>query len=722
MRFFNSLRRGCGCIVAAICLSSVTVAQVPLVIYDDGLQSGFQNWSWAANNFNNPAPVRSGIRSISASASAWQGISFYHPGLDTADYTSFSLWAHGGTAGGQRLQVYAEYGGGNGPTHVLSSSLSANAWKQYIISLATLGITNRADVNRITVQLRAEGATGTFYLDDVELLPAPLPDVVNISVNATQMVRLVDERHFGVNLTMWDTHFDPPHHTTSANLLKEMGTTVVRMPGGSLSDQYYWYSNTTLSNTWQWAGSFADMVRVTTNAAAQAFIVVNYGSGTPEEAAAWVRHANVTNQLGFKYWEIGNEIYGTWEYDTNALPNHAYTYAVRATNFIAQMKAVDPTIKIGVVAVPGESAYHNGYTDHPAYNPRTGQTNYGWTPVLLQSLKQFGVTPDYLIHHHYPQWTNPDNPGSSPNNDVALLQSTGNWANDAADLRQQITDYFGPGGEDIELVVTENNADAGVQGRMSTSLVNGLYYADSLGRLLQTEFNAFVWWDLRNGTDTDGSFAAHLYGWRDYGDLGMINGPSTRHPAFYAAKLMQWFARPGDKILSAATDYSWLTAYAARRANGAVNLLVLNKSSSASLNAQISVTGYVPQPAATIRSFGIPNDEAARTNGPAASQDITTSSFANAGADFGCLFAPYSLTLFTLVPTAPQLAVQAAAPDEFVFQLQGQTAVRYEIQSSTNLTDWVSQSTHTLTASTLGVTNVLAPGAPQKYWRAVWMP
>jgi alpha-N-arabinofuranosidase len=722
MLFVKLFRRLLVPVGFTLCFTGVATAQLPLVIYDDGLQGGFQNWSWAANNFNNPAPVRSGIRSISASASAWQGISFYHAGLDTANFTHFSFWAHGGTSGGQRLQVYAEYPGGGGPTQVLPGSLPANTWQQYSIPLPALGVANRTDLNRLTLQLRADGTTGTFYLDDIELQPAPLPDVVNISVNATQMVRLVDERHFGVNLTMWDKFMDPPHHTTTASLLQEMGTTVVRMPGGSLSDQYYWYSNTTLTNTWPWDASFADMARVTTNAGAQAFVVVNYGSGTPAEAAAWVRHANITNQLGFKYWEIGNEIYGTWEYDTNSLPHHAYTYAVRATNFIAQMKAADPTIKIGVVAVPGESSYHNGYTDHPAYNPRTGQTNYGWTPVLLQTLKQLGVTPDYLIHHHYPQWTNPDNPASSPNNDVALLQSTGNWANDAADLRQQITDYFGPGGENIELVVTENNADAGVQGRMSTSLVNGLYYADSLGRLLQTEFNAFVWWDLRNGTDRSGSFATHLYGWRDYGDLGMINGPSTRHPPFYAAKLMQWFARPGDKILAAATDYSWLAAYAARRANGAVSLLVLNKSSSASLNAQISVAGYVPQAAATVRSFGIPNDEATRTNGPAVSQDLTTAQVANAGAEFNYTFAPYSLTLFTLVPTAPQLTGLAAAPGELAFQIQGQADVRYEIQSSTNLTDWASQSTHTLTTSTLGVTNVLAPGTPQKYWRAVWVP
>ncbi len=713
-------RRSLG-IAVLLCVSVFgSNAQVALSVYSDGLDNGFQDWSWAPHNLNNTAPTHSGNRSISVSAAIWEGVSFYRAGLDTANYSDFTFWAHGGTAGGQRLQVYAEYTGGTGPTVVLSGSLPANTWQQRTVSLTALGIANRSDVNRITIQLRNDGTTGTFYLDEIAFAPVPLPSVVNISVSATQTVRVVDERHFGVNLTMWDEYFDPPHHTTTANLLTEMGTTVVRMPGGSLSDQYHWESNTTLSNTWQWAGSFADMVRVTTNAGAQAFIVVNYGSGTPEQAAAWVRHANITNQLGFKYWEIGNECYGTWEYDTNALPNHAYTYAVRATNYIAQMKAADPTIKVGVVGVPGESAYDNGYTDHPAFNPRTGQTRYGWTPVLLQTLKQLGVTPDFLVHHHYPDWTNPDNVANSPNNDVALLQSTGNWAADAANLRQMISDYFGSGGENIELVVTENNADAGVQGRQSTSLVNGLYYADSLGRLLQTEFQSFVWWDLRNGTDNDGFFGSHLYGWRNYGDLGMINGPSTRHPAFYAAKLMQWFARPGDKIVSAATDYSGLSAYAARRANGEVALLVINKLRQASLQGQIALSHFAPVPQAVVRSFGIPNDEAARTNGPVAARDITTNSIATAGASFPFSFPPYSLTLFTLTPPAPQIAVQSAAAGEFLFQISGQPDVPYVIESSTNLVQWVAESTNTLAGNSLSVTN-LANDA-QKYWRVVWLP
>lgn len=292
-------------------------------------------------------------------------------------------------------------------------------------------------------------------------------------------------------------------------------------------------------------------------------------------------------------------------------------------------------------------------------------------------------------------------------------------------LRQNTiqTSDFGTGGTNIELVVTENNADAGTQGRQSTSLVNGLYYADSFGQLLKTEFKGFVWWDLRNGTDTGGFFDPSIYGWRTYGDLGMINGLNTRHPTYYAAKLTQWFARPGDKILTPTSDYSYLSAFAARRANGAVSLFVVNKSMITNLNAQFTLTGFTPVADATLRSYGLPNDEAARTNGPAAAKDITTNSIANAGTNFTYNFPKMSMTLITLTPSAPKLATVSPAPSgQFVFQLQGQKDVRYVIQSSTNMSNWTSQSTNTLASDSLNITNAITPAASQKYWRAVWQP
>jgi len=466
-----------------------------------------------------------------------------------------------------------------------------------------------------------------------------------------------------------------------------------------------------------WGTSFANFVHVATNIGAQAFITVNYGTGTSNEAAGWVRSSNVTNHYGFKYWEIGNECYGSWETDSNTYPHDAYTYGVRAAAYAQQMRAADPSIKIGVVVTTGEGSYANAYsTNHPAVNPRTGQTNYGWTPVLLTTLKNLGFTPDFAVHHVYPEYTGQES-------DPLLLQASVSWAQDAADLRQQISDYVGPGGTNIELVSDENNSNAGSQGRQSTSLVNGLYYADSLSQLMKTEFNSFVWWDLRNGTDTGGSFDPTLYGWRTNGDLGMIGNLATRYPPFYAAKLMSWFASPGDSILSASSDYLPLAAYAARRASGAVSLLVLNKDTTTNFNAEVAINGFVPYASATIRSYGKPQDDAARTNGPAQAQEISQAAFLVAATNFTYSFPPLSLTLFSLAPSTPSLValpLLSQPASKFVFQLQGQPSVRYVVQSSSNLVSWVPVATNTLTTASLLVTNSLAQNSPPIFWRALW--
>jgi alpha-L-arabinofuranosidase len=549
-------------------------AQTNFSLYSDQLNNGFQNWSWGANNFSSAAPVHSGTNAISFSGAVWQAISFWHQDFNPAPYTYLTFWANGGSTGGQILQVYLQFGASNGPSYQLSP-LPTNSWKQFNLPLGTLGVAGITNLNRLNFQLTSYGQTNSFSLDDVNLA-ATMPSPIHVNVNASQTLRAADARWFGLNTAIWDGYFDT---TSTSNALSELGTSILRFPGGSLSDEYHWATGKSGTNTWAWGTTFNNFVHIATNAGVQAMITVNYGTGTPQEAAAWVRHANFTNHFNFKNWEIGNECYGTWETDTNVNPHDPYTYAVRAAQYIAQMKTADATIKIGLPVVTGEDSSANGYTSHPIYNSRTGTTHYGWTPVVLATLKSLGVTPDFLVHHVYPQYQN--------DSDQTLLQASANWANDAADLRQQITDYFGTAGTNLEILCTENNADAGNQGRQSTSIVNGLYLADSLAQLMKTEINAFIWWDLRNGSDTAGDFNSLLYGWRNNGDLGIIGGSNTRYPVFYSFKLMQYLARPGDTVLNATSDYFLLSTYAARKANGALSLLVINKDSTANLAAQI---------------------------------------------------------------------------------------------------------------------------------------
>ena len=692
-------------------------AQSNLSVYSNQLDNGFQDWGWATHSYTNTAPVHSASNSVSVTIATanYDGLQIYHPDLNSTAYASLSFWINGGGSGGQQLQAFGllHIGSTNnvGQPHFSLGTLQTNTWQQFTIPLSALGVQNKTNFTGFVIQSRIGAVQPTFYLDDIQLDANPPPSLVHVNVNASQTLRNADARWFGLNTAIWDGNFDS---TYTSNALRDLGTQILRFPGGSLSDDYHWATGKTDTNTWTWNTSFNNYLHIATNAGVQAMITVNYGSGTPQEAAAWVRSANVTNHFNLKYWEIGNECYGSWETDTNGNAHDPYTYAVRAAQYIAQMKTNDATIKIGVPVVTGEDSSANGYTNHPIYNARTGTTHYGWTPVVLATLASLGVTPDFLVHHVYPEYQSDD--------DQALLQDSANWAVDAANLRQQITDYVGTAGTNIELLCTENNADAGNQGRQSTSIVNGLYLADSLAQLMKTEFNCFIWWDMRNGTDTSGDFNSSLYGWRTNGDLGIIGGPNTRYPTFYGFKLMQYFAQPGDTVLNSTSDYLLLSSYAARKADGALALLIINKNSVTNLNAQITLTNFFPWSTATVRSFGIAQDEATRTNSviPGA-QDIATNSLAGVGGtNFTTTFPPYSLTLFTFAPAAPKAQILAAPGGNFIFQLQGQAGVPYQIQTSTNLISWTSNATVIISNATWSVTNNLSSGA--KFWRAVWLP
>ncbi len=678
-------------------------AQSDQTVYTDALVNGWQNWSWATVNLSNTAPVQSGADSISVSAGPYQALYLHQAPFDSTSYASLVFWINGGPTGGQLLQVQATLNG-TAQTVVTLPALAANTWQQVTLPLSSLGVQNQPDLDGFWIQDRSGTTQSTFFVDTISIKAQSAPSVVNVTVNAAQPVRLVDPRHFAVNTAVWDSDFDT---SNTINLLTSMGAQALRFPGGSLSDDYHWATNTTDNNTWTWATSFANFAQVATTVGTQTFITVNYGSGTPAEAAAWVKQSNVTNHYGFKYWEIGNECYGTWETDTNPVAHDPYTYAQRFQQYYTQMKAVDPTIRIGAVAVTGEDSYANN-TNHPVVNPRTGQTHNGWTPVMLATMRALGVTPDFLIYHRYAQA-----PGAE--SDQGLLLSNGTWSTDAADLRQQLNDYLATAAANVELDCTENNSVYSNPGKQTTSLVNGLFLADSICAAMNTEFNSVVWWDLRNGQETTNNNSSSLYGWRQYGDYGVTDsvdpvGPADTYPTWYIDKLLQHFARGGDQLVTAASDYPYLSVCAAQRTNGGLTLLVVNKSSSTALNANITVSGTSPGSTGTLYSYGIPQDNAAQTG--IGSADIATSPITGLSTNFSYNFPAYSANVIAFgsggssSPTPS--ATRTATPTATSTATQTATATATPISTSTP----TSTATATPTATNTSTTMATATASP----------
>jgi alpha-L-arabinofuranosidase len=618
-----------------------------MLIYSDRFNNGWgDGWSWLTPRYPTNNPVYAGTNSMALIPSVPYVVWLLKPytTVDATLYTNLTFWINGGATGGQNISVYGELNGSSSGLPTVSVTAPTNSWKQVIISLASLGV-NKTNLTGIGFNNGA--STNRFFIDDVRLIAAPKPATVHVSVNANQTVRTVSGRVFGINTGGGDGDLNTP--ATKA-ILNDIGSTCLRWPGGSYGDIYHyanepWDTGATSPRT---AGSFStNFIALATNTHSQAFIIVNYGTGTPEEAAYAVRMFNVTNHSNFKYWEVGNEINGTWEpdYNTNApyKAHDPWTYAMRFTNYYAQMKAVDPTIKIGAVIEPTEDGYANN-NDHPVVNPRTSVTHYGWTPVMLAYMRSNNVTPDFVIEHNY---------GPAGGDTQDLLYPKG-WASDAAALRQMLNDYLGNAATNVTLEVTENGTGGD---RQNVSLPGGLFYADSIGQILQTEFNSRVWWDLRNGHGSVDNPDPAFYGWRtnangsvlsDGGIVYGLGGVGNLYPTYYCAKLMPKFAADGDTVVRATSDYPLLATYAVKRTNGTLTLLVINKSASSALTANFNLSGYVPYGSAAIYSYGIPQDEAARTGD--GSPDIAQTNFMGASAGFSATFAPFSATVMVMSP------------------------------------------------------------------------
>ncbi|NUO61444.1 MAG: alpha-L-arabinofuranosidase, partial [Hamadaea sp.] len=143
---------------------------------------------------------------------------------------------------------------------------------------------------------------------------AEAADTVTVRVNTRAGLESVSDAAYGVNHAVWDATLGT---NAVADLLKDAGTQTMRYPGGSYSDIYHWKTNTAPGGYVAPDTDFDHFMAGVQRANAQAMVIANYGTGTPEEAAEWVHYANVEKNYGVKYWEIGNELYGNGHYGAN---------------------------------------------------------------------------------------------------------------------------------------------------------------------------------------------------------------------------------------------------------------------------------------------------------------------------------------------------------------------------------------------------------------------
>jgi alpha-L-arabinofuranosidase len=144
----------------------------------------------------------------------------------------------------------------------------------------------------------------------------------------------------------------------AVTMAREMKTPLVRF-GGNFTSSYHWTDGVgprdqrknSLNNSWGIPeyNSFGtdEFLEFCKQIGAQPQIALNLGSGTPDEAAAWVKYVNEhwTTASGAHsglLWELGNELWGNWNL---AYPTEGQL-AARTGAFSRAIRAVDPTARL----------------------------------------------------------------------------------------------------------------------------------------------------------------------------------------------------------------------------------------------------------------------------------------------------------------------------------------------------------------------------------------
>ncbi len=490
-------------------------------------------------------------------------------------------------------------------------------------------LSRRGRATVVASLLVATGALFGIHQPSVSAAAAP----VTVTVNARAGLATVPDTALGVNHAIWDSQLGT---VETSDLLRAAGVQMMRYPGGSYADIYHWRDHTAPGGYVAPGTDFDTFMAGVRRAGAQPMIIANYGTGTPAEAADWVRYANVTKKYGARYWTVGNENYGNghygsaWEADHHPDKSATY-YANLVVEYADAMKAVDPTIKVGaVLTMPAN--WPDGLT--------AGNDPGPWNQTVLTIA---GPKIDFVDVHWYPGGSAADSlPRTSHITDAVHL------------LRQQIARYAGPNAARIGISLTEVNVTSGGM----TSQPAALFLADAYSGLLASGVFTVHWWNVRNGIGTVSTVA----GQTDYGDYGMFSSgtctsdgsvceppPNTPFASYHGLSMMSLFARTGDQFIRAGSDQSLVTAHAVRRGNGEVAVLLVNKDPDNSYPVTIDYAGFTPSAAApTVYSH---------TNGATA---IATS---QSGSATSRTLPPYSLTTLVLRPAAV-VAGQPGAPGQ----------------------------------------------------------
>jgi hypothetical protein len=425
---------------------------------------------------------------------------------------------------------------------------------------------------------------------------------------------LVSPLALGLNTAPWDYIYAAGTSAggglnTIQPLLQAAGIGLLRYGGGSYADAYDWQTNSNIENclpddptasyvvtssgcaTSDSLG-FDQFSAQAKAAGAQSFVTVNYGSGTPAEAAAWVTDAQTTPGDSVALWEVGNESYGCWEVNNwlsgppenylGYLPNDyttvdgayenptcpqvtegnaagtqtlASSYAASALAFLQAMKTADPSAEIGVPWAFGSEVAGASVPDNSEWNDT----------VLGQDGRYIG----FVDAHYYPFYFSGSTGGSNPT-DQQVLQALMSVPAQYAQIRAELNAYD----PRAQVIVGET----GVSNNETTTVctpAGALFAAGDVLSWLAAGAASVDWWDMNNYGNTGTTCTSPDYG------MFTSGSPPVPETPYYGYLLAALLARPHALLGAMRTsDPADVLAYQSLLPGGAEAVAFINTNTS----------------------------------------------------------------------------------------------------------------------------------------------
>jgi hypothetical protein len=427
---------------------------------------------------------------------------------------------------------------------------------------------------------------------------------VTVNVDASNVITKIPLSVYGQNANTWMT----PMITEPVFMqhVSDLQPHIIRWPAGSGSDGYWWdrapgdppadvpkmvleKNGKKTAAAWfygwptggQSASIYAyyEMRRETGN---EGLITVNYGYaryGTgphPVETAAhyaadWVRY----DRGRTRYWEVGNENYGDWEwgYRIDTTQNKDGQPEFLTGKLYAQHFKVFADSMRRAAAELGVTIYIGAVTAETGPMPWDAPTRRYWNREMFGEL---GGAADYYVVHNY---------FTAYKRNVSAAEVLHDADTVPAAQMKFVTESLAAAGAPLRPIAMDEWNMFAAGSKQQVSNISGLFADIVIGGTETSKYGLACRWDMLNAWD-----GGNDHGLFSAGDEPGVARWSPR-PSFYY--LYYLFKMQGDRLVATVSGDSSIRAYGTTWSSGEVNVTLVNVSPEAR-TVRINGKGYAP--------------------------------------------------------------------------------------------------------------------------------